>query len=871
MTFDTWFSTATGHPGLRPWQERLMATDTCSSRLIRIPTGQGKTLGGLAAWAWHRCQRNDASWPRRLVWCLPMRVLTEQTVDEARAFLQRAGLDERVQVHTLMGGADAGEWYLHPEREAVLVGTQDMLLSRALNRGYASPRARWPMEFGLLSQDALWVFDEIQLMDVGLATSAQLQAYRDADSSRRLRPVHAWWMSATLQPQWLHSVDTEPHHDAWTRDPLAVETSELGDGPAAASKRLSLLEPIAATDAKAFATLIAAQHQAGTITLVVCNTVQRACDTHAALLKAGRNNGLELVHSRFRPAERATWRQAFLNRSACGAAADRIIIATQVVEAGVDISATTLITELAPWPSLVQRFGRCARYGGSGQVLVVDRGQDDKAAAPYSATELSAAWQALGSLEDVGIAPLEAFESALDTTTRAKLYPYTPAHLLLRREYDELFDTTPDLTGADLDIGRFIRSGDERDCLVFWAEVAAPDAPQPERRAQRDELCAVPFLAARDWLCDKERLRTGKRPMRAWIWDWIDGTWKAATRSALLPGRIVCVAAECGGYLPTRGFDAKSSGLVPLVPISPLPLLQAIQDQADDSQDGEDLSRAAWKTIACHGGEVASLAGELATALDLPPELCELLQIAGRWHDLGKAHPAFQSRIKPDAPTHPERGDLAKAPDDAWQRGYRCDGTQRKGFRHELASALALFAVLQRYQPDHPALLGPWTASLPALGQHLPEPSADAPPSTLEQTILNLDEHHFDLLAYLVAAHHGKVRVALHAAPADQNFQTRPGDARGLPIRGVREGDCLPATGLDPAHDPLPALSLTLAPASLGLSERTGRSWRERTLALQARFGPAALALLEALLIAADRRASRLTTPDPLLCQEVTA
>ena len=39
------------------------------------------------------------------------------------------------------------------------------------------------------------------------------------------------------------------------------------------------------------------------------------------------------------------------------AGVDRIIVATQVVEAGVDISATTLVTELSPWSSLVQRFG----------------------------------------------------------------------------------------------------------------------------------------------------------------------------------------------------------------------------------------------------------------------------------------------------------------------------------------------------------------------------------------------------------------------------------------------------------------------------------------------------------------------------------
>ena len=36
----------------------------------------------------------------------------------------------------------------------ILIGTQDMLLSRALNRGYGMSRYRWPMHFGLLNNDA---------------------------------------------------------------------------------------------------------------------------------------------------------------------------------------------------------------------------------------------------------------------------------------------------------------------------------------------------------------------------------------------------------------------------------------------------------------------------------------------------------------------------------------------------------------------------------------------------------------------------------------------------------------------------------------------------------------------------------------------
>jgi CRISPR-associated endonuclease/helicase Cas3 len=77
-----------------------------------------------------------------------------------------------------MGGQDADEWDLHPECPAILIGTQDMLLSRALNHGYGMSRYRWPMHFGLLNNDALWVSDETQLMGVGVETSAQLDGFR---------------------------------------------------------------------------------------------------------------------------------------------------------------------------------------------------------------------------------------------------------------------------------------------------------------------------------------------------------------------------------------------------------------------------------------------------------------------------------------------------------------------------------------------------------------------------------------------------------------------------------------------------------------------------------------------------------------------
>jgi CRISPR-associated endonuclease/helicase Cas3 len=177
-----------------------------------------------------------------------------------------------------------------------------------------------------------------------------------------------------------------------------------------------------------------------------------------------------------------------------------------------------------------------------------------------------------------------------------------------------------------------------------------------------------------------------------------------------------------------------------------------------------------------------------------------------------------------------------------------------------------LFAILQTYAPQHSALLGPWSEVLAKLGR--PPVSSQPPPapSPLVQRLLDCSSEAFDLVAYLVASHHGKVRVGLHAAPKDQEYRDR--DKRGLPIRGVREGDRLPSVGLIPGEQALPEVTLTLSPAAVGLSERTGISWRERCLALMDRYGPGGLAFLEAILRAADVRASRLKTNDPIFAAE---
>ena len=76
--------------------------------------------------------------------------------------------------------------------------------------------------------------------------------------------------------------------------------------------------------------------------------------------------------------------------------------------------------------------------------------------------------------------------------------PFSPAHVLRRRDLLDLFDTTPDLSGYDLDISRFVRGGDERDVSVAWRKLGASAPQRTTLRPVRDELCPVSIGDLRD-------------------------------------------------------------------------------------------------------------------------------------------------------------------------------------------------------------------------------------------------------------------------------------------------------------------------------------------------------------------------------------
>ncbi len=165
LTLETVYRHAYGRD-VAPYPFQRAVADTPDADILIAPTGLGKTAAVTLGWAWRRLMA-PATTPRRLVWCLPMRTLVEQTAREATAWMDNlgemfAGDRRKPSVHSLMGGAVDDDWRLRPENPAIIVGTQDMLLSRALMRGYGMSRFGWPIDYGLLHSDALWVYESFE-------------------------------------------------------------------------------------------------------------------------------------------------------------------------------------------------------------------------------------------------------------------------------------------------------------------------------------------------------------------------------------------------------------------------------------------------------------------------------------------------------------------------------------------------------------------------------------------------------------------------------------------------------------------------------------------------------------------------------------
>jgi CRISPR-associated endonuclease/helicase Cas3 len=102
----------------------------------------------------------------------------------------------------------------------------------------------------------------------------------------------------------------------------------------------------------------------GRRTLIIRNQIDWAKQTARTLRRLYPDRDVYLLHSELLPDDRQRIEEAVREAFREGSRASAIVVATQVVEAGIDISCDVLHTDACPPDSFIQRSGRCARYDG---------------------------------------------------------------------------------------------------------------------------------------------------------------------------------------------------------------------------------------------------------------------------------------------------------------------------------------------------------------------------------------------------------------------------------------------------------------------------------------------------------------------------
>ena len=213
-------------------------------------------------------------------------------------------------------------------------------------------RAIAPIDFALVANGAHWLIDEPRLSPQATTTLRQLAGF--AAKIATAEPFGLTCLSA-MPPGELLSTPDNPATDK----PIQMLDFERSG---ALSFRLAALRavqrlPAEPGDYQAIAAAVRARHRPGGLTLVVHEHRRR----RPAPLPAAAARSRQL-HAAARPLPRhRTSRPA--DRRPRRARIGRIVVTTQVVEAGLDLDATVLVTEAASWPSLIQRAGLCNRGG----------------------------------------------------------------------------------------------------------------------------------------------------------------------------------------------------------------------------------------------------------------------------------------------------------------------------------------------------------------------------------------------------------------------------------------------------------------------------------------------------------------------------
>ncbi len=584
-----------------PWQARLakqVLQDGWPSP-IAVPTAGGKTatldiaLYALAAGAPQAARRiffivdrrvivdEAAARARRIAGILQERAAEASAIGEVARALKALGgdCDMPVRTVTLRGGMLRDtSWVSSPLQPTIICSTVDQAGSAMLFRSYSSysPNS-WPIQAALVAQDSLFLLDEAHLSKPFVETSAQVSKMR---GKQRMN-----WTIVELTA----TPGTLPAFSAGEEDqahPVLGPRLNAAKPAQLAESKNEEFEDDCAKQAKVF--LSEGFRKIG----IIVNRVNSA-RLIAGILSTEESADSVLLTGRARPIDRDQLTDKILSRLKTANVLDvkpLIVVATQCLEAGADISFDALITEAAPLDSLRQRFGRLNRYGEttSAPALIILRKQKED---PIYGKYTNDCWVWMqskakeiptpeGQKKAKGKKPVAAIDfgvNAMEATLNGVSIedlcaPKLQAPMLLPAYLDHLCQTSPEPI-PEIDISPFLH-GPKRgnpDVSLIWRSDLTPD--NREHWAElvamlpptSPETMAISLFAARAWLENqtqeppnadievlfpiesKERRPKDKTMRPVLSWRGPDDSEPLTDGKQLRPGMTLVIPSEYGG------------------------------------------------------------------------------------------------------------------------------------------------------------------------------------------------------------------------------------------------------------------------------------------------------------------------------------
>ncbi len=332
--------------------------------ILSVPTGSGKTWGSIMPFLY--AQQSDLYFPKKMIYSLPLRTLTNSIYHDVTNILLRNGYSEdEIKRQT---GEFSDDKFLEKE---IIFSTIDQTLSSFLCFPLSLSHRQANINAGALIGSYL-IFDEFHLLDPALSMATTLGMLKMLENLCR-----CCIMTATLSNDFM---------EALKENLTNFEIVTLNDFPKDQKKIKSLIPEknkklISVKNQPLTSKEILEKHKDKTI--VICNRVETCQKVFQDLVKTLHKENPQKIdvkenviclHSRFFDNDRKRKEnklKLLLGKQARNKKTNTILISTQVIEAGMDISCDIMHTEISPVNSFLQRAGRCARFEGeTGEILV---------------------------------------------------------------------------------------------------------------------------------------------------------------------------------------------------------------------------------------------------------------------------------------------------------------------------------------------------------------------------------------------------------------------------------------------------------------------------------------------------------------------